>query len=101
MLFVPTGQRFVLSYDQVISLLGTSPFIGARLKSVKQASDLKAAWGPNYDADMDLVTGRHAKAMSYDQQLAGRWALVATLLNLPREQPPLPCLARSTTQNGL
>jgi hypothetical protein len=64
------------SHDVIIA--GNPPFIGARLKTDDQAADLRAAWGRQYNADMDLVTGWHARAMQYYGSLAGRWALVTT-----------------------
>lgn len=61
-----------------VMIAGNPPFIGARLKSIEQAEDLKWAWGNDYNADLDYVTGWHAQAIRYYGGVEGQWALVST-----------------------
>jgi hypothetical protein len=81
---IRVGNALRLDWSEIcppsgsVVVAGNPPFVGARLKSAAQAEDLKLAWGTAYDGDMDLVTGWHAKALSYFGSIDGRWAFVAT-----------------------
>ncbi len=70
-------QRICPASDDVV-VAGNPPFIGARLKSADQGSDLEAAWGADYNGDLDYVTGWHAKSLEYLSRCDARWAYVTT-----------------------
>lgn len=63
--------------EQVI-VLGNPPFIGARLMSPEQKSDMRALWPGKTAANLDYVTGWYRKAIDYFGPTKGRWAFVST-----------------------
>ena len=64
--------------SESVVIAGNPPFVGARMKSKEQAEALEVAWGPDYNGDLDFVTGWHAKSMRYFKQVDGLWAFVTT-----------------------
>ena len=68
-------------------VFGNPPFIGQYTKSEDQASDMKGAWGKNYDGYLDFVTAWHAKTLSYLRQTTEAAFAFVTTNSITQGQP--------------
>jgi len=59
-------------------VFGNPPFVGARRMTEAQKDDLREVWPPQDIANLDYVTGWHAKTLTFLADRKGDFAFVAT-----------------------
>jgi hypothetical protein len=81
---ITVGNALTLDWRSVVAptvdliIAGNPPFLGKEQRNAAQTGDMQQSWGLAYSGEADFVTAWFAKTAVFLDEVAARWAFVAT-----------------------